>query len=122
MMTGWTLLDPLVSIAIVAVILWGTWGLLKDSVGLAMDAAPAWVDVAAVREALADLPGVAAVHDLHIWGMSTTQTALTAHLIHDRSDPHALLLEAQTLARSRFNIGHTTLQLESDAIPDCPDC
>ncbi|QTN19388.1 cation transporter [Brevundimonas sp. AJA228-03] len=122
LLTGWSILDPLVSIVIVAVILWGTWGLLKDSIGLAMDAAPASVDVEAVRSALAGLPGVTAVHDLHIWGMSTTRTALTAHLVHDRRDPHALLLEAQTLARSRFAIGHTTLQLETDVMPDCPDC
>jgi len=122
MFTGWSILDPLVSIVIVAVVLWGTWGLLKDSVGLAMDAAPGSVDVAAVRSALAELPGVTAVHDLHIWGLSTTQTALTAHLVHDRGDPRALLLEAQALARSRFAIGHTTLQLETDVMPDCPDC
>jgi cobalt-zinc-cadmium efflux system protein len=122
LLTGWSILDPLVSIVIVAVILWGTWGLLKDSIGLAMDAAPASVDVEAVRSALAGLPGVTAVHDLHIWGMSTTRTALTAHLVHDRGDPHALLLEAQALARTRFAIGHTTLQLETDVMPDCPDC
>ncbi len=122
MFTGWSILDPLVSIAIVAVILLGTWGLLKDSVGLAMDAAPGSVDVAKVRDALAALPGVTAVHDLHIWGMSTTSTALTAHIVHDRGDPHALLLEAQTLARTRFKIAHTTLQLETDVMPDCPTC
>ncbi|CAL1690798.1 Cadmium, cobalt and zinc/H(+)-K(+) antiporter [Brevundimonas subvibrioides] len=122
LLTGWSILDPLVSIVIVAVILWGTWGLLKDSVGLAMDAAPASVDVAAVRAALAGLPGVTAVHDLHVWGLSTTQTALTAHLVHERGDPRALLQEAQTVARSRFGIGHTTLQLETDVMPDCPDC
>lgn len=122
MLTGWSILDPLVSIVIVAVILWGTWGLLKDSVGLAMDAAPASVDVAVVRSGLAALPGVTAVHDLHVWGLSTTQTALTAHLVHDRGDPRALLVEAQTLARDRFGIGHTTLQLETDVMPDCPDC
>ena len=122
MFSGWWILDPIVSIAIVAVILWGTWGLLKDSVGLAMDAAPRSVDVAAVREALVALPGVSAVHDLHVWNMSTTSTALTAHLVHDRSDPRALLIEAQTLAKTRFAIGHTTLQLETDVMPDCPDC
>ena len=122
MFSGWWLLDPLVSIAIVAVILWGTWGLMKDSVGLAMDAAPGSVDVAAVREALVALPGVSAVHDLHVWNMSTTSTALTAHLVHDRGDPRALLIEAQTLAKTRFAIGHTTLQLETDVMPDCPDC
>lgn len=120
--TGWSILDPLVSIAIVAVILWGTWGLLRDSVGLAMDAAPASVDVTAVRQALSALPGVRSVHDLHVWNLSTTSTALTAHLVHDRGDPRALLAEAQGLARTRFRIAHTTLQLETDVMPDCPDC
>lgn len=122
MLSGWTVLDPLVSLVIVVVILLGTWGLLKDSVSLAMDAAPRGVDVAQVRAALLALPGVQAVHDLHVWGLSTTQTALTAHLVHDRGDPKALLAEAQALARSRFKIGHTTLQLETDVMPDCPDC
>ena len=122
MLSGWSILDPLVSIVIVAVILWGTWGLLKESVGLAMDAAPGSVDVAAVREALTALPGVRAVHDLHVWNLSTTTTALTAHLVHDRSDPRALLIEAQALAKTRFAIAHTTLQLETDVMPDCPTC
>lgn len=120
--TGWSIVDPLVSIVIVAVILLGTWGLLKDSVGLAMDAAPGSVDVSKVREALAALPGVSAVHDLHVWNMSTTSTALTAHLVHDRGDPRALLIEAQILAKTKFAIAHTTLQLETDVMPDCPDC
>ena len=122
MFSGWWILDPIVSIVIVAVILWGTWGLLKDSVGLAMDAAPGSVDVGAVREALVALPGVRAVHDLHVWNLSTTTTALTAHLVHDRGDPRALLIEAQTLAKSKFAIAHTTLQLETDVMPDCPTC
>lgn len=122
LLTGWSVLDPLVSLVIVVVILLGTWGLLKDSVSLAMDAAPRGVDVVQVRAAFLALPGVRAVHDLHVWGLSTTQTALTAHVVHDRGDPKALLQEAQTLARSRFKIGHTTLQLETDVMPDCPDC
>lgn len=122
MVTGWSILDPLVSVAIVAVILIGTWGLLKDSVSLAIDAAPAHIDVEAVRTALSDLPGVSAVHDLHVWGLSTTEAALTAHLVHDRADSATLLAEARSLAREKFGIGHTTLQLESDASPDCPDC
>jgi cobalt-zinc-cadmium efflux system protein len=122
LLTGWSIVDPLVSIAIVVVILLGTWGLLKDSVNLALDAAPRSVDVEAVRAAFLALPGVSAVHDLHIWGLSTTDTALTAHLVHDRADADALLGEAQILARTRFQIGHTTLQLESGALPDCPDC
>ncbi|MDZ4363632.1 cation diffusion facilitator family transporter [Brevundimonas sp.] len=122
LLTGWTVLDPLVSLVIVVVILLGTWGLLKDSVSLALDAAPRGVEVAQVRAAFLALPGVRAVHDLHVWGLSTTQTALTAHLVHDRGDPKALLQEAQALARSRFKIDHTTLQLETDVMPDCPDC
>ncbi|RZJ98337.1 MAG: cation transporter [Brevundimonas sp.] len=122
MFSGWSLIDPIVSILIVVVILIGTWGLLKDSVNLALDAAPRGVDVNAVRAAFLALPGVSAVHDLHVWGLSTTDTALTAHLVHDRADADALLIEAQTLARSRFEISHTTLQLESGALPDCPDC
>ena len=120
--TGWSIIDPLVSIVIVGVILWGTWGLLRDSVNLALDAAPRGVDVEAIRAAFLALPGVSAVHDLHVWGLSTTDTALTAHLVHDRPDPAALLAEAQSMARARFSIRHTTLQLEARALPDCPDC
>lgn len=121
MLTGWSLVDPIVSLVIVAVILWSTWGLLKDSVNLAMDGAPADVDVAKLEKALMGLPGVRAVHDLHVWGLSTTETALTAHLVHDREDGVALLMEAQALAK-RHSIRHTTLQLESEALPDCPGC
>ena len=119
---GVVIVGGVISVAIVAVILIGTWALLKDSVSLAIDAAPAHIDVEAVRTALCDLPGVNAVHDLHVWGLSTTEAALTAHLVHDRADSAALLAEAQGLARETFGIGHTTLQLESDASPDCPDC
>src|SRR5690606_36422959 len=99
--TGWTLIDPLVSLLIVVAIMLGTWGLLKDSVNLALDAAPRGVDVAAIRTALLALPGVSTVHDLHVWGLSTTDTALTAHLVHDRTDGDALLAEAQGLVRTR---------------------
>jgi len=120
--TGWSILDPLVSLIVVAVILFGTWGLLKDSVHLALDAAPSSVDVGAIRAAFLALPGVRAVHDLHVWGLSTTETALTAHLVHDRDDAATLLAEAQGLARSRFAIGHTTLQLETQSSPECPTC
>ncbi|MFN3932876.1 MAG: cation diffusion facilitator family transporter [Brevundimonas sp.] len=122
MVSGWSIIDPLVSIVIVGVILIGTWGLLKDSVNLALDAAPRGVDVAAIRAAFLSLPGVTAVHDLHVWGLSTTETALTAHLCHERPDADALLAEAQAMARGRFRIGHTTLQLEAQPSPDCPAC
>ena len=122
MATGWSMVDPIVSLLIVAVILWSTWGLFKDSVNLAVDGVPAQVDVIRLEAALRELPGVTAVHDLHVWGLSTTETALTAHLVHERADPTALLKEAQVLVRTRFFIGHTTLQLETEALPDCPDC
>ncbi len=122
LLTGMAAIDPLVSLIIVAVILWGTWGLLKDSVNLALDAAPRGKDVAAIRAALSGLPGVAAVHDLHVWGLSTTKTALTAHLVHDAVDPAALLTSARTLARDRFGIDHVTLQLEPGAALDCDGC
>lgn len=120
--TGWTLVDPLVSLVIVAVILVSTWGLLKDSVNLALDAAPAAIDMTAVSHGLTGLRGVRAVHDLHVWGLSTTQTALTAHLVHDRADGAGLLTEAQALVRDRFGITHTTFQIEPEALPDCPEC
>lgn len=121
MFTDWSLVDPLVSLVIVAVILIGTWGLLKDSINLALDAAPRGIDVEAIRAAFLSLPGVTAVHDLHVWGLSTTETALTAHLVHDRPDGPALLAAAQKAARS-FGIGHVTLQLEDGATADCPNC
>ncbi len=119
--TGWSILDPLVSIAIVAVILLGTWGLLKDSVGLAMDGTPRGVRLEALRDELSGLNGVSEVHDLHVWGLSTTETALTAHLVHDRADADVLLAEAQAIARHHA-IGHSTLQLEPQPLPDCPRC
>ncbi len=120
--TGWSIIDPLVSVVIVGVILWGTWGLLKDSLNLALDAAPAGMDVEAVRAGLLGLPGVSAVHDLHVWGLSTTRAALTAHLVHERGDAAVLLAEAHEMVRARFGIGHATLQLESAPLPDCPSC
>ena len=122
LLTGWNWVDPLVGLGIVAIILAGTWGLLRDSFDLAMDAAPAGIDVAEVRAGLLSLPGVQDVHDLHVWALSTTETALTAHLVHAPGGEAGLLAAAQTLARSRFGIGHVTLQLEPSAQPDCPTC
>ena len=121
MFTGWAIIDPMVSLVIVVVIVLGTWGLLKDSAGLAMDGAPNGVKLDVLRDELCGLPGVREVHDLHVWGLSTTETALTAHLVHDRTDAEALLAEAQAIAR-RHAIGHSTLQLEPQPLPDCPRC
>ena len=109
--TGWLWLDPLTSLGIVALITWSTWGLLRQSVDLAMDAVPAGVDQAAVQAALEGLPGVIEVHDLHIWGLSTTRTALTAHLVLARPDP-ALVQTACAMLHDRFGLDHATLQVE----------
>lgn len=110
---GWNWLDPAVSIAVGAVIIWSTWGLLWESLSLAMDAVPAGIDSGAVEAYLATLPGVATVHDLHIWGMSTTEVALTAHLVMPRppADDQLLGVVCREL-RERFNIGHVTIQIE----------
>lgn len=121
LITGWSIIDPLVSVVIVVVILLGTWGLLKDSVGLAMDGVPNAVALDTLRDQLCALPGVREVHHLHVWGLSTTESALTAHLVHDRPDPDTLLMEAKAVAR-RHRIGHTTLQMETQPLPDCPTC
>lgn len=113
-LTGWLWLDPLTSLGIVAVIGIGTWGVLRDASLLAMDAVPPGIPHADVASYLRDLPGVIEVHDLHIWALSTTETALTAHLVHaDPSPPEHLLLVACRELEARFRIGHTTLQLET---------
>lgn len=114
LLTGWYWLDPVVSLAIVAIILRGTWGLMRDSVNLALDAVPEGIDLGAVRAYLAGLPGVTDVHDLHIWAMSTTETALTAHLVVPTvADHDGLLARAAEELHDRFGIEHTTLQLEA---------
>jgi cobalt-zinc-cadmium efflux system protein len=111
--TGWQWLDPAVSLAIGVVIIAGTWGLLRDSVNLSMDAVPRGIDPHAVEDFLCRLPGVNEVHDLHIWAMSTTEVALTVHLMmvappRDDIFLHDLCHELQ----SRFGIGHATTQIE----------
>ena len=121
-LTGWSIVDAIVSLLIVAMIMISTWGLLKDSVNLALDAAPAHLEPAEIREAFVALDGVSAVHDLHVWGLSTTDAALTVHIVHAREDADALLVEAQKLAKGRFGISHTTIQLERNALDDCNHC
>jgi len=112
--TGWLWLDPLMSIAVAAAIVWNSWGLMRDGMNMALDAVPPGVDPAAVRSYLSSLPGVSEVHDLHIWAMSTTETALTVHLVRPggRVDD-AFLREAAHELDHRFGIHHSTMQLET---------
>jgi cobalt-zinc-cadmium efflux system protein len=112
-LTNWLWLDPLVSLIVSAVIVFGTWALLKSAIGLALDAVPEGLDSAAVRVHLLSLPGVAGLHDLHIWGMSTTETALTCHLIMPHGHPgDAVLNEMAQQLHHRFGIQHATIQIE----------
>ncbi|MGA8514259.1 MAG: cation diffusion facilitator family transporter [Burkholderiaceae bacterium] len=111
--TGWYWLDPLVSLLIVAVILVGTWGLLREATQLALSAVPATVDALAIEAYLRQCPGVTDVHDLHIWGMSTTQSALTVHLVMPQGYPGDAALDTITRTlRERYGIAHSTLQTE----------
>jgi len=114
LMTGWLWLDPAISLAISIIIVVSTWSVLRDSINLALHAVPSGIEREAVADYLGSLPGITAVHDLHIWGMSTTETALTAHLVRPEGVPtEALLRRAQHELQERFGIGHVTLQVET---------
>ena len=112
-LSGWLWLDPAVSLAVSAVIVIGTWSLVKSAIGLALDAVPEGIDAASVRPHLLCTPGVTALHDLHIWGMSTTETALTCHLVMPGGHPgDAALTRIAHELEARFGIHHATLQIE----------
>jgi cobalt-zinc-cadmium efflux system protein len=118
--TGWLWLDPAVSLLLVALITMGSWGLLRDSVNLVLDAVPPGIDPDAVRDYLASLPGVTEVHDLHIWGLSTTQVALTSHLVvPGEGNSDRLLADACGVLRERFHIDHATIQVEHGTVAPC---
>lgn len=120
LLTGWLWLDPAVSLGVALVIVFGTWRLLRDAVNLALHGVPPGIDAVAVREHLCRHAGVAAVHDLHIWPMSTTETALTCHLVMPGGHPGDEMLAA--LAHEllqRFGIDHATIQVETGD-PDHP--
>ncbi len=119
--TGWLWVDPAVSLMISVVIVVGTWSLLRDSVNLSLDAVPPGIDQEAVGAYLRSFPGVTEVHDLHIWGMSTTETALTAHLVReDASRDQDLLSRITHDVAARFGIAHATVQLEThDVAASC---
>lgn len=111
--TGWNWLDPTVSLVVTAVIVMGTWGLLRDSVQLALSAVPAHIDVSEVDAFLRQCAGVTDIHDLHIWGMSTTESALTVHLVMPNGYPSDAALEEIVHAlEDKFSIHHSTIQVE----------
>lgn len=121
MFTGWVWLDPLVSIVIVLLILVGTWSLLRESLRLVLAAVPANVDAAAVTAFLKAQPGVSGMHDMHIWAMSTTETALTAHLVMPQGYPGDTAMDGIVAAlKAEFAIHHCTLQIEQGTtVHDC---
>ncbi|BAM89295.1 putative cation efflux system protein (cobalt-zinc-cadmium resistance CzcD-like), CDF family [Bradyrhizobium oligotrophicum S58] len=112
--TGWLWVDPVVSLIIALVVLLSGWDLARDSVNLALDAVPRDIALPEVRDYLAALDGVSEVHDLHIWAMSTNETALTAHLVCPRGTDDAFLHHVCAELSYRFNIQHPTLQVETD--------
>jgi cobalt-zinc-cadmium efflux system protein len=118
--TGWLWLDPAVTLLVSAVIVGGTWRLLRDAVRLALDAVPEGIEIDRVRSYLARLPGVTELHDLHIWGMSTTETALTVHLVIPKGHPGDQFVAGVCQhVRETFRIGHTTIQVETDPAHPC---
>jgi cobalt-zinc-cadmium efflux system protein len=120
LLTGALWIDPAISLAVVAVILWSTWGLLREALVMVLQAVPEGIDADAVEHTLANLPGVARVHDLHIWPMSTTEAALTAHLVMPGGHPgDSFLLDLQHRLAHDFGIDHTTVQIE---VADGAEC
>jgi cobalt-zinc-cadmium efflux system protein len=114
---GWYWADPMITLVIVVIIIIGTWSVLRDSLDLAFDSVPRNIDPQQVRAYLSELPGVETVHDLHIWGMSTSETALTAHLVMPEGNGEDdFLLHISAALMSRFRIAHTTIQVERGAI------
>ncbi|MDH3645572.1 MAG: cation diffusion facilitator family transporter [Gammaproteobacteria bacterium] len=123
LMTGSLWLDPAISLVIAAVILVATWQLLRESVDMAVDAVPRHINLDAVRNYLQSLPGVTGLHDLHIWPISTTETALTVHLVMPAAASDAFLHEVSVALSDRFRIDHATLQVEQgDADVVCEPC
>lgn len=121
MVTGWEWLDPVVSVVIAGIITAGTWGLLRDSIGMSMAAVPPGIEPGRVRQLLEGQPGVAKIHDLHIWAISTTDTALTCHLVMPGGHPgDAFIGRLYAQLKHDFGIGHSTLQIEIDEAVACP--
>ncbi len=120
LLTGWLWLDPLISLAINAFIIWSSWGLLRESLAMSLNAAPPGVKTEDVRQLLASQSGVKRVHDLHVWCMSTTDYALTAHLLMPGGHPgDGFLADVSGALNEKFRIGHVTLQVETNPETEC---
>lgn len=121
MYTGWLLVDPITSLIIVAIIFVGTWSLLRDSMNLALDAVPKGIDMQAIRDYLATLPQVSQIHDLHVWAISTTEVALSVHLIVSDKEPlpRDFLNRIQQQLHDEYGIEHATIQLEREGDQQC---
>ncbi len=119
--TGWRWIDPLLSFVILGLVGYGSWGLLRETLHLSVQAAPAGVDLAKIRAFLLAQPGVSEVHDLHVWPLGTTETALTAHLVRPSGGDNPFLAQLQRDLRAQFRISHCTVQIEQlVALPDEP--
>ncbi len=120
LLTRFVWIDPVVSLVVSAIIVWGTWGTLKESLDMVLHAVPPGIDPDKVRGFLAECPGVETLHDLHIWPTSTTETALTAHLVMPSGHPgDAMLAELCHELKHRFRIGHATFQVETGGVVAC---
>jgi cobalt-zinc-cadmium efflux system protein len=120
LLTSWHWVDPVVSLLICAIIIWSTWGLLKESIRMSLDAVPPGLSIAEIRSFLESLPGVKALHDLHVWPMSTTETALTCHLVMPGGHPgDDFLMGSAHELHDRFHISHVTLQVETSESTVC---
>jgi cobalt-zinc-cadmium efflux system protein len=116
LLTGWYLVDPLVSIAIALLIVASAWSILRDSTAILMEQTPSGIDANAVARAIVEVPGVTSVHDLHVWRITSGFDALSAHVLVGRGeDCHALRRDVERAIERRFGITHTTLQVDHDA-------
>lgn len=122
LLTGWLWIDPIISLMIAGMIIWTTWGLLRDSLHMSLSAAPGHVDVEKIRAFLQAQKGVTEVHDLHVWPLSTTQTALTCHLVMPKGGNDEFLHHIVHELEEDFAIGHVTVQVETSRQHFCHDC